>query len=433
VKNLIESIGWKTEILRLLLQNDITTQSRWGEGRVRGKGKYMNDAFIVSAARLPIGRFGGALKDVSDWDLGTIVIAEALKRAGLRGDKIDEVIMAHGFRTGDLPANSSRAVALRAGIPIEIPQFTINKACGGSLRAVSLAAQIIRSGESDIIVAGGMESMSRAAYILPKVRWGSRLGNAQLIDQLVLLDPISGYSLGETGENVAELYKISREDQDGFALASQQKAEHAIKSNRFKEEIVAVPIPQGRGGPSVFDTDEHPRFGTTLEALSQLKPAFKKNGTITAGNASGLNDGASAAVVMSRRKVKELGIHPLVSIRSYASIGVKPEIMGIGPIPATKKALERSGLALKEIDLIELNEAFAAQSLAVIRELGMDMERVNVNGGAIALGHPISATGCILLTKIIYEMKRRKSKFGLVAMCIAGGQGIAMIVENEPS
>jgi len=393
----------------------------------------MNDAFIVGAARLPIGRFGGALKEVSDWDLGTIAIAEALKRAGLRGDEIDEVIMAHGFRTGDLPANSSRAVALRAGIPIEIPQFTINKACGGSLRAVSLAAQIIKSRESDVIVAGGMESMSRAAYILPKVRWGNRLGHAQLIDQLVLLDPISGYSLGETGENVAELYNISREDQDQFAFLSQQKAEHAIKLNKFKEEIVAVQVPQTSRSPTIFDTDEHPRFGTTLEELSKLKPAFKQNGTVTAGNASGLNDGASAVAVMSRKKVQELGIHPLVSIRSYASVGVKPEIMGIGPIPATKKVLERSGLALQDIDLIELNEAFAAQSIAVIKELGMDMERVNVNGGAIALGHPISATGCILLTKIIYEMKRRKSQFGLVTMCIAGGQGIAMIVENEPS
>jgi len=393
----------------------------------------MNDACIVGAARLPVGRFGGALREVSDWDLGTIAIAEALKRAGLRGDEVDEVIMAHGFRTGDLPANSSRAVALRAGIPIEIPQFTINKACGGSLRAVSLAAQMIKSGECDVIVAGGMESMSRAAYILPKVRWGSRLGHARLIDQLVLLDPISGFSLGETGENVAELYKISREDQDRFAFSSQQKAEHAIKSNKFKEEIVAVLVSQTSNPPVTFDTDEHPRFGTTLEELSKLKPAFKQNGTITAGNASGLNDGASAVVVMSRKKVKDLGIHPLVSIRSYASVGVKPEIMGIGPIPATKKALERSGLALKDIDLIELNEAFAAQSVAVIRELGMDMEKVNVNGGAIALGHPISATGCILLTKIIYEMKRRRSQFGLVTMCIAGGQGIAMIVENETS
>ncbi len=397
------------------------------------KGKYMNDAFIVSAARLPIGRFGGALREVSDWDLGTIAIAEALKRGGLRGDEIDEVIMAHGFRTGDLPANSSRAVALRAGIPIEIPQFTINKACGGSLRAVSLAAQMIKSGECDVIVAGGMESMSRAAYILPKVRWGSRLGHARLIDQLILLDPISGYSLGETGENVAELYKISREDQDRFAFSSQQKAKHAIKSNKFKEEIVGVQVSQTSGSPVIFDTDEHPRFGTTLEELSKLKPAFKQNGTITAGNASGLNDGASAVVVMSREKVKALGIRPLVSIRSYASVGVKPEIMGIGPIPATKKVLEKSGLALKDIDLIELNEAFAAQSLAVIRELSFDLEKVNVNGGAIALGHPISATGGILLTKIIYEMKRRKSQFGLVTMCIAGGQGIAMIVENESS
>jgi acetyl-CoA C-acetyltransferase len=391
----------------------------------------LDDAFIVSAARLPIGKFGGALKEVSDWDLGTIVIAESMKRAGLRGDEIDEVIMAHGFRTGDLPANSSRAVALRAGIPIERPQFTINKACGGSLRAISLAAQIIKAGESDIMVAGGMESMSRAAYILPKVRWGSRLGNAHLIDPLVLLDPISGYSLGETGENVAELYKISREDQDRFALLSQQKAEGAIKSNKFKEEIVAVQVPQTGRSSVVFDTDEHPRFGTTLEQLSKLKPAFKPNGTITAGNASGLNDGASAVVVMSRKKAKEMGVRPLVSIRSYASVGVKPELMGIGPIPATKQALQKAGLELQDIDLIELNEAFASQSLAVIRELDMDMEKINVNGGAIALGHPISATGCILLTKLIYEMERRNSQFGLVTMCIAGGQGIAMIVENE--
>jgi acetyl-CoA C-acetyltransferase len=391
----------------------------------------LNDVLIVSAARLPIGRFGGSLREVSDWDLGTIVIAEAMKRAGLKGNEVDEVIMAHGFRTGDLPANSARAVALRAGIPIETPQFTINKACGGSLRAISLAAQIIKAGESDIVLAGGMESMSRAAYILPKVRWGSRLGHARLVDQLVLLDPISGFSLGGTGENVAELHKISREDQDRFALQSQQKAENAIKSNKFKEEIVGAQIPQAGRSPMIFDTDEHPRFGTTLEELSKLKPAFKENGTITAGNASGLNDGASAVVVMSRKKAKEMGIQPLVSIQSYASIGVKPEIMGIGPIPATQKALQKAGLELKDIDLIELNEAFAAQCLAVIRELDLDMEKINVNGGAIALGHPISATGCILLTKIIYEMKRRKSRFGLVTMCIAGGQGIAMIVENE--
>ena len=385
----------------------------------------------MSAARLPIGKFGGSLREVSDWNLGTVVISEAMKRAGLKGDEIDEVIMAHGFRTGDLPANSSRAVALRAGIPIQIPEFTINKACGGSLRAISLAAQIIKAGESDIIVAGGMESMSRAAYILPKVRWGSRLGHARLVDQLVLLDPISGLSLGETGENVAELYKISRGDQDQFALLSQHKAENAIKLDRFREEIVAVQVPQTGRSPVLFDTDEHPRFGTTLEELSKLKPAFKQNGTITAGNASGINDGASAVVVMSRKKAREMGIQPLVSIRSYASVGVKPEIMGIGPIPATRKALEKARLELKDIDLIELNEAFAAQSVAVIRELKMDVEKVNVNGGAIALGHPISATGCILLTKIIYEMKRRKSKLGLVTMCIAGGQGIAMIVENE--
>jgi acetyl-CoA C-acetyltransferase len=393
----------------------------------------MDDVVIVSATRAPIGKFGGALREVTDWDLGTIVIAEAIRRVGLKGDEIDEVIMAHGFRTGDLPANSSRAVALRAGISIETPQFTINKACGGSLRAVSLAAQIIKAGEGDIIVAGGLESMSRAAFLLTKARWGYRLGNLQLVDQIVLFDPISGFSLGETGENVAELYHISRLDQDRFALLSQQKAEHAIKSNKFKEEIVPVPVHQKGGAPLIFDTDEHPRFGTTLEALSKLEPVFKKNGTVTAGNASGLNDGASAVVVMSRKKAREMGIPPLISIRSYTSVGVKPEIMGIGPIPATRKALQKAGLGLKDIDLIELNEAFAAQSVAVIRELDMDVEKVNVNGGAIALGHPISATGSILLTKMIYEMKRRHSQFGLVTMCIAGGQGIAMIVENEQS
>jgi acetyl-CoA C-acetyltransferase len=391
----------------------------------------MNDALIVSATRIPIGKFGGSLKEVSDWDMGTIVIAEAMRRAGLKGDEIDEVIMAHGFRTGDLPANSSRAVALKAGISIDTPQFTINKACGGSLRAISLAGQLIKAGESDVIIAGGMESMSRTAFMITKARWGYRLGHGQLIDPLVLFDPISGYSLGETGENVADLYKISREDQDRFALISQQRAESAIKSNKFKEEIVPVTIHQNRGGLLIFDTDEHPRFGTTLEALAKLKPAFKKDGTVTAGNASGLNDGASAVVVMSWRKAREMGIHPLVSIRSYASVGVKPEIMGIGPISATQKVLQKAGLELKDIDLIELNEAFAAQSLAVIRELNFDLERVNVNGGAIALGHPISATGSILLTKIIYEMKRRNSQFGLVTMCIAGGQGIAMVVENE--
>ena len=384
---------------------------------------------IVSAARLPIGKFGGALKDVSDWELGTIVIAEAIKRAGVNGDDIDEVVMAHGFRTGDLPANSSRAVALRAGVPIQVPQFTINKACGGSLRAVALAAQLIKAGENEAIVAGGMESMSRAAFIITKARWGYRLGHGQLIDPLVLFDPISGSSLGQTGENVADLYRIFREDQDRFALLSQQRAENAIKGNRFKEEIVGVQVP---GKPPVmFDTDEHPRFGTTLEALSKLKPAFREDGTITAGNASGLNDGASAVVVMSRKKAKEMDIRPLVSIRSHASVGVKPEIMGIGPVPATQQALQKAGLELKDVDLIELNEAFAAQSLAVVRELHFDMEKVNVNGGAIALGHPISATGSILLTKLIYEMKRRGAQFGLVTMCIAGGQGIAMIVENE--
>jgi acetyl-CoA C-acetyltransferase len=399
--------------------------------REGGKEAYMREVVIVSGVRTAIGRFGGSLKEVSDMDLGTLVIREAVKRAGINGDQVEEVVFASGYRTGDLPINSARVVAVKGGIPIEVPQVTITKACGGSLKAVSLAAQIIKSGEADSLIAGGMESMSRAAYLLKNARWGYRLGHGQLMDQLILFDPLSGNTMGETAENVAQKYQVSRQEQDEFALASQQKTEGAIKAGTFKEEIVPVEIAQKNKPSIVFDTDEHPRFGTTMAALSKLPPAFKKDGTVTAGNSSGMNDGASALIVMSREKAETLGLKPLASIIAYASAGVEPSLMGIGPIPATQKALQKAGLTIQDIDLIELNEAFASQALACIKALGMDMNKINVNGGAIALGHPISASGGCLLVKLLYEMGRRGSNLGLVTMCIGGGQGIALIVKRE--
>ncbi len=391
----------------------------------------MKEVVIVSACRTAIGGFGGALAPLSDIDFGPIPIKEAIKRAGLTGDQIDEVIYASGYRTGDLPINSARVVSVKAGIPIEKPQFTISKACAGSIKAVTLAAQVIKSGDADIIVAGGMESMSNATFMLKKARWGYRLGHGQLQDQLILFDPLSGNTMGETAENVAEKFNVSREDQDAFGLRSQQLAEKAIKEGKFKDQIVPVEIPQRKGEPKIFDTDEHPRFGTTIEALTKLKPPFRKGGSVTAGSSSGMNDGASALVVMSKDKADELGIEPLASIVSYASAGVDPAYMGIGPIPATKMALEKAGLTIDDMDLIELNEAFASQSLACVRELDMDMDKVNVNGGAIALGHPVSASGGAILTKLLYEMKARNSRYGLATLCIGGGQGMALIVERK--
>jgi acetyl-CoA C-acetyltransferase len=391
----------------------------------------MREVVIVGGVRTPIGRFGGTLKDVSDMDLGALVIREVMKRAGIAGEQVDEVIFASGYRTGDLPINSARVVAVKGGVPIEKPQFTITKACGGSLRAVSLAAQIIKSGEAEIIVAGGMEVMSRAAYLLKNARWGYRLGHGQLMDQLILFDPLSGNTMGETAENVAVKYNISRQEQDELGLLSQQRAEAAIKGGKFKDEIIPVEIPQKKKAPLIFDTDEHPRFGTTMESLVKLAPAFKKEGTVTAGNSSGMNDGASALVVMSREKAEALGLKPLASIVSYASVGVEPSLMGIGPVPATRLALERAGLTVADLDLIELNEAFASQAVYCFKELGMNWDNVNVNGGAIALGHPISASGGCLLVKLLYEMGRRDSRYGLATMCIGGGQGISLIVERK--
>jgi acetyl-CoA C-acetyltransferase len=389
----------------------------------------MDNVVIVSAARTAVGRFGGTLKDVPDTDLGALVISEAVKRSGIGFDEVDETIMANGYRTGELPINSARVVAVKGGMPIESTQFTISKACGGSIRTVTLGAQIIKAGDADVVCAGGFESMSRAAYLLRQARWGYRLGHGQLQDQLILYDPLSGDTMGETAENVAERYQVSREDQDEFGMMSQERAAAALAEGRFKDQIVPVTIPQRKGDPVVFDTDEHPRQ-TTLEKLAKLKPAFREGGTVTAGSASGMNDGASALVVMREQTAKDKGVEPLARIVSYASAGVDPAIMGIGPIPATRKALDKAGLTIDDIDLVELNEAFASQALVCIRELGMDMEKVNVNGGAIALGHPVSATGGVLLTKLLYEMKARDVRRGLATMCIGGGQGIAVIVER---
>lgn len=391
----------------------------------------MREVVIVAACRTAIGRFGGSLSPLSDIDFGPIPIKEVIKRAGLKGEQVDEVIYASGYRTGDLPINSARVVAVKAGIPIEKPQFTISKACAGSIKAITLAAQVIKSGDADIIVAGGMESMSNATFMLKKARWGYRLGHGQLMDQLILFDPLSGNTMGETAENVAEKYNISREDQDELGFRSQHLAEIAIKEGFFREQIVPVEIPQRKGESKIFDTDEHPRFGTTLESLKKLKPPFKKGGSVTAGTSSGMNDGASALVVMSKEKADELGITPMASIVSYASAGVDPALMGIGPIPAARMALEKAGLAMDDMDLIELNEAFASQALACIRELKMDLDKVNVNGGAIALGHPVSASGGVIVTKLLYELKARNLRYGLATLCIGGGQGMALVVENK--
>ncbi len=391
----------------------------------------MKEVVIAAACRTAVGKFGGTLAALSDIDFGPIPIKEVIKRAGLTGDQIDEVIYASGYRTGDLPINSARVVSVKAGIPQEKPQFTISKACAGSIKAITLAAQVIKSGDADIIVAGGMESMSNATFMLKKARWGYRLGHGQLQDQLILFDPLSGNTMGETAENVAEKYNVSREDQDAYGLRSQQLTEAAIKEGKFKEQIVPVEIPQRKGDPIIFDTDEHPRFGTTKESLEKLKPPFRKGGSVTAGTSSGMNDGASALVVMSKEKADELGIEPMVSIVSYASAGVDPAYMGIGPIPATKMALEKAGLTIDDMDLIELNEAFASQTLASARELNMDMDKVNVNGGAIALGHPVSASGGVIVTKLLYELKARNLRYGLATLCIGGGQGMALIVENK--
>ncbi|KAJ48777.1 acetyl-CoA C-acetyltransferase [Clostridium tetanomorphum] len=392
----------------------------------------MKEVVIASAVRTAVGSFGGALKGVPAVELGATVIKEAVKRAGVKPEQVQEVIMGNVLQAG-LGQNPARQAVIKAGLPEEVPAFTINKVCGSGLRAVSLACQMIKAGDADIIVAGGMENMSRAPYVLNDARWGQRMGNGQMVDEMIndgLWDAFNQYHMGITAENIAEKWGLTREMQDEFALASQNKAEEAVKSGRFKDEIVPVVIPQRKGEPKVFDTDEFPRFGTTMEALVKLKPAFKKDGTVTAGNASGINDGAAALVIMSAEKAKELGVKPLAKIVSYGSAGLDPAIMGYGPFHSTKIALEKANLTIEDLDLIEANEAFAAQSLAVAKDLNFDMSKVNVNGGAIALGHPIGASGARILTTLLYEMEKRDSKKGLATLCIGGGMGTAIIVER---
>jgi acetyl-CoA C-acetyltransferase len=391
----------------------------------------MNEPVIVSAVRTAVGRFGGSLRGVTDRALGALVIKAALERAGLEPGLVEEVVFSQQYRTGELPANMARPISVDAGIPIPVPNFTVAKACGGSLKSVFLSAQAIKAGDAQVLVAGGLEHMSNAGYLLTKARWGYRLGHGQLMDQLVLFDPISGNTMGETAENVAEKYQINRSDQDAFALESQRKAGQALKLGLFEEQIVPVPVPQSKGKILLFQQDEHPRPETTMEELAKLKPVFRPGGTVTAGNSSGMNDGASALVIASRNRVRDLGLKPLASIVGYASVGVEPSLMGIGPIEATRSVLKKTGLSLAAIDRVELNEAFASQALACIRELGLDPERVNVNGGAIALGHPISGTGGVILTKLIYELRRSGKELGLATMCLGGGQGVALIVRNE--
>jgi acetyl-CoA C-acetyltransferase len=393
----------------------------------------MKEVVIIDAVRTPVGSFGGSLTGIPAVELGTIVVKELIKRTGIDPSQVDELIFGCVLQAGQ-GQNVARQVLIRSGIPQAVPALTINKVCASGLRSVSLAAQTIKAGDAEIVIAGGTENMSAAPYAINKARWGARMNDDKLVDIMIhdgLWEIFNNYHMGVTAENVAEQYNLTRADQDALGLMSQQRAEKAIKEGRFKDEIVPVLIPQRKGDPKVFDTDEHPRLGTTQEGLTKLKPAFKKDGTVTAGNASGINDGAAAILVMSADKAKELGLKPMVKIVSYASAGVDPKVMGLGPIPATKKALEKAGLTLADIDLIEANEAFAAQTCAVGKDLGFDMDKVNVNGGAIALGHPIGASGARIFTTLLHEMKKRDNvKKGLATLCVGGGMGAAIVVEK---
>lgn len=389
------------------------------------------EVIIVSAVRTALGNFNGALKNVSAPELGAIVIKGALEQAGVKPEQVDEVIMGNVLQAG-LGQNPARQAAIKAEIPESVSAMTINKVCGSGLKAIHLATQAILAGDAEIVVAGGMENMSQAPYILKNARDGFKMGDQKLVDTLVadgLTCVFNDYHMGITAENVASKYSITREEQDKFSVWSQEKAVAAIETGKFKDEIIPVVIPQRKGEPIVFATDEYPKKGTTAEKLAGLRPAFKKDGTVTAGNASGINDGAAAVVVMSKKKADELGLLPLVTIKGNASAGVDPSIMGIGPVPAVKKVLEKAAITMEDLELIEANEAFAAQSLAVDRELKFNKEILNVNGGAIALGHPIGASGARILVTLIHEMKRRNARVGLATLCIGGGQGVATVVE----
>ena len=392
----------------------------------------MEDAVIVSAVRTPVGSFAGHFKDVPATELGANAVRAALERAGISGDEVEEVVLGCVLQAG-LGQNPARQSAIAAGIPKEVPSTTINMLCGSGLKSVAIASQMIRAGDADVVVAGGMENMTRAPYLLPAARFGFRMGDAQVVDSMVhdgLWDAFNDIHMGVTAENLADQYGIGREEQDEFAANSQQKAERAVADGVFKDEIVPIEVPV-KGGTRLVDNDEHPRAGTTADALAKLRAAFRRDGgTVTAGNASGVNDGAAAIVVMSARQAQERDLRTFGTVESYASVGVEPKIMGIGPVPAVRKALTNAGLELGDIDLFELNEAFAAQSLAVLRELDIDVERINPHGGAIALGHPIGASGGRILVTLLHEMRRRDSRRGLATLCVGGGQGQAAVIRN---
>jgi acetyl-CoA C-acetyltransferase len=392
----------------------------------------MEDAVIVGALRTPVGTFGGQFKDVSAVDLGIRAVSAVLERTGVSPDEVDEVVLGCVLQAG-LGQNPARQVSIGAGIPKEVPATTINMLCGSGLKSVAIAAQMIRAGDAEVVLAGGMENMSQAPYLVPNARFGARMGDAKLIDSMIhdgLTDAFNDIHMGITAENLADQYDISRERQDEFAAASQQKAVQAIEDGVFRDEIVPVEVRE-RKGTRVVETDEHPRPGTTAESLAKLRAAFRRdNGTVTAGNASGVNDGAAAILVMSRSRAASLGLEPMGTVESYASVGVEPKIMGIGPVPAVREALRKADLQLSDIDLFELNEAFAAQSLAVIGELGIEPDRINPHGGAIALGHPIGASGGRILVSLLHEMKRRDLSRGIATLCVGGGQGQAAIIRN---
>ncbi len=387
---------------------------------------------IVAAARTPIGTFGGSLSSISAPRLGATVIKALLEQTGIAPGSVDEVILGQVLTAGS-GQNPARQSAILAGLPDTVPCMTINKVCGSGLKAIHLAAQAIKCGDASIVIAGGQENMNQAPHVLPQSRTGTRMGDWKLLDTMIvdgLWDAFNDYHMGITAENIAKKFNISRLEQDEFSARSQQKAEIALKNNVFQDEIVPVFIPQRKGDPIRFDKDEFPRAGVTAEALAKLHPAFDKTGTVTAGNASGINDGAAVVIVMSESKARELGLEPLAYVKAYASAGVSPEIMGTGPIPATRNCLKRAGWTVNDLDLIEANEAFAAQAISVNRELGWDSEKVNVNGGAIALGHPIGASGCRIFVSLLHEMKRRNVHKGLATLCIGGGQGVALAVER---
>jgi len=392
----------------------------------------MKEVVIVSAARTAVGNFGGTLAKFSSVELGTIAAKEAIKRAKINPSEINEAIIGNVLSAGS-GQNIARQISVNSGMPVTSQAMTINKLCGSGLRAVSMAAQFIMLGDADVVLAGGTESMSNAPYILSKARFGYRMGNNEILDTMMqdgLIDTFNSYHMGITAENIAEQWEISREEQDMFALTSQLKTEKAQKEGKYKEEIAPIKIPQRKGEPILFDSDEFPKHGMTKEKLANLRPAFKKDGTVTAGNASGINDGAAMLILMSKEKADELGLKPMAKIISYSSAGIDPKIMGYGPVPATKAALLKANLKIEDIDLIEANEAFAAQSIAVSKDLNFDQKKVNVNGGAISIGHPIGASGARILTTLIYEMKRSDAKIGLATLCIGGGQGTSLIIEK---